>query len=274
MFRRSGSTVAYYVDGKLPNPHDDAFGAKLADQRFRSIETAASEETSIGWVTSGDPTGDTFELEDMDIDAGIWLRIRFDKKALPTVWLKIHRAVAERSAGRPLSARERKELKEDLSEKLLPRTLPTVQFVDVLYLPKQQRILLFGTSKRIREEFEKLFFKTFAVSVVAATPYTLAQHSGLGREALAYLDQVSPVPWPREGGVADRQMLADEDDGLEGDHEEEFDAEPSEPAPGATVTDARASETAATPEEASRPDEDADLEAIEIDLPEPTEHDA
>lgn len=193
--------MTFYVDGRLPQPNSDDFAAALATHRFRTIETAASEEVSIGWVTAGDPTGDTFEAEDMDLDAaGVWLRVRIDKKKLPTAWLQIHRAVAERSAGRALSARERRDLKDDLCDKILPRTLPSVQFIDALWRPKQQRLVLFTTSNSVREEFEKLFFKTFAVAPEPASPYSLATHAGLDREQLAYLEEVSPVPWPRAGG--------------------------------------------------------------------------
>ena len=210
MFRRSGSVVAYFVDGRIPNGEE--LQSKLAANRFRTIENAASEETSIGWVTAGDPTGDTFELEDMDLDASTWLRIRVDTKKLPAAWMAIHRSVAERSAGKKLSARERKELKEDLSQKLLPRVLPSVQFIDALYLPKQSRLLLFATSSRIREEFEKLFFRTFATPIVQADPYTLATHAGLDRDQAAYLEEVAPVPWPRDGKTEMRKPLEVEAD--------------------------------------------------------------
>ena len=205
LFRRSGSVVAYFVDGRLPAADSEEFAAQLAKHRFRTIETAANEDSSIGWVTAGDPTGDSFEYEDLELDPGVWLRVRIDKKKLPSAWLQIHRASAERSAGRPLSVRERRELKADLCERLLPRTLPSVQFVDALWLPKQKRVTLFATSKSVREEFEKLFFKTFAAPLEPATPYTLATHSGLDRDRLAYLEEVAPVRWPSEPGGTVRE---------------------------------------------------------------------
>ncbi|MCA8944089.1 MAG: recombination-associated protein RdgC [Planctomycetes bacterium] len=209
LFKRSGSVVTYFVDGKIPAITSDDFTAALANHRFRTIETAANEESSIGWVSAGDPTGDSFEVEDLDLDLGVWLRVRVDKKKLPAAWLQIHRATAERSAGRPLSVRERRELKEDLCERLLPRTLPSVQFIDALWLPKQSRVLLFSTSKSVREEFEKLFFKTFAVALEPVDPRSLAEHLGLGREALAYLDEVAPVNWPSRGDARAISTLAE-----------------------------------------------------------------
>jgi hypothetical protein len=199
MFRRSGSFTAFYVDGKIPEPGSEAFVEALRNHRFRTIENAASEEASVGWVTAGDPTGDTFEAEHMDLDRAMWLRVRFDKKKLPPIWVQIHRNEAERSAGRKLSAKERKDLKEDLQSKLLPRILPSVALVDVLYEPRGGLLLLFGTSKAVREDFVKLFFRTFAVNLVVADAYESAARAGLGRDAQAYLEEVAPVRWLRDG---------------------------------------------------------------------------
>ncbi|MBK8975201.1 MAG: recombination-associated protein RdgC [Planctomycetes bacterium] len=202
MFRRSGSFVAFHVEGRMPAPRSADFAGAMASQRFRSIEDAASEEASVGWVTPGDPTGDTFELEDLDLDRALWLRIRIDRKRLPAVWLRIRRGQAERSAGRKLSAAERRELKDALMDELLPRVLPAVQLVDVLYDPEQRLALLFGTATGLRDEFRKLWFRTFASDVVESDAGSLARRVGLDAAAERYLDEVSPVPWLRDRRAA------------------------------------------------------------------------
>ena len=199
MFRRSGGFTAYFVDGKVPEPGSPAFLDALSGNRFRSIESAASEEHSLGWVSPGDPTGDSFEAEDIDVDGALWLRVRMDKKKLPPIWVTIHRTEAERSRGKPMSARERKELRVDLEQRLLPRILPSVQLVDVLWDPKHQTVLLFTTSQSVREEFQKLFVRTFAAMLTEADPRELAKATGIDRDALAYLEEVAPVRWPRQG---------------------------------------------------------------------------
>lgn len=198
MFRRSGSVVSWFVDGKMPDPGSEAFVSALQNHRFRTIENAASEESSVGWVSPGDPTGSSFEREDLDLDLAVWLRMRIDQKKLPSAWVAIHRAEAERSAGRKLSVRERRDLKQSLMDSLLPRVLPSVRLIDALWAPKAGLVMLFGTAKSVREEFSKLFFRTFAVNLAEADPYGLATRVGLDREAQAYLDEVSPVPWPGE----------------------------------------------------------------------------
>ena len=149
--RKSGGVVPFFWQGKLVDPRNDEFSEHLSLQRFRTIENAASEEVSIGWVTPADPTGDNFSPEDLDGGIGTWLRFRIDKKSMPMKWLQIHRDAAEKARGKKLSAKERRELKDDLMDQLLPRVLPTITLVDALLFEERKTVLLFATSKAAKE---------------------------------------------------------------------------------------------------------------------------
>lgn len=206
--RRGGSASLFFVEGDLPSLQSEAFGAALATQRFRTIETAASEDTSIGWVCADDPSGESFPAEQIDLDRAVWLQVRIDKKKLPMRWVAIYRAAAERAAGRKLNGKERKALKEDLAETLLPRILPAVQILDVLVDRKAKRMILFSTSKTAREEFASLVHKTFVgVQVRAADPLQWALRSRITPEQRRYLEEVAPVNWPSQRPV--RPAIAD-----------------------------------------------------------------
>lgn len=198
LIRKSGGVVAFYWDGAITDPRDAAFGEALATRRFRTIENAASEEVSAGWVTPADPTGDSFDLEDLDGGVGTWLRFRIDKKVLPKKWLQIHRDAAEKSRGKKLSARERRELKDDLAEKLLPRVLPAITLVDALLYHDRRLVHLFATAKGARETFTKLFFETFATPLQRANPLVCGHRAGLDPRAAQELERIEPVRWPRE----------------------------------------------------------------------------
>ncbi len=197
--RRGGSASVFFFEGDLPSLHSDALGAALTAHRFRTIVDAASEEISIGWVSPEDPSGESFPREDHDLETGIWLQVRVDKKKLPMRWVAIHRAAAERAAGRRLNGKERKTLKEDLAETLLPRVLPTVQIIDVLVDPKGKRVLLFSTSQGMRDEFSKLWRLTFAANeLVPASAFEWARRGSLTAAQRTSLDEVAPVNWPRQ----------------------------------------------------------------------------
>ncbi|MCA8952927.1 MAG: recombination-associated protein RdgC [Planctomycetes bacterium] len=194
--RKGGGVVALFWQGKIADPADEAFCEALAGRRFRTIENAASEEISVGWVTSALPTGDEFALEDLDAGAGTWLRMRIDKKVLPKKWLAIHLETEERARGKKLPPRERRELKADIGEKLLPRVLPTINLVDALMFHERKTILLFATGSAVVEAFGKLFFETFALPLDRANPYVCATRAGLDRETTAALERAQPIRWP------------------------------------------------------------------------------
>ena len=195
-FRKSGGVVAFHWDGKIADPRDVAFAEALATRRFRTIENAASEEVSIGWVTPADPTGETFTIEDLDGGAGTWLRLRMDKKTMPKKWLQIHRDAAEKARGKKLSARERRELKDDLTEKMLPRVLPAITLVDALLFWDRKLVLLFATSKAAREAFGKLFFESFGSPLERANPLQSGLRAGLDPDTTHALERCEPMRWP------------------------------------------------------------------------------
>jgi hypothetical protein len=194
--RRSGGYTAFYWQGNLPDPGEEKFCEKLSERRFRTIESAASEEVSVGWVTPNDPTGDSFSPEDMDAGSAVWLRIRIDNKKLPTKWLQIHRDAAEKAAGRKLTARERRELKDDLTDKLMPRVLPTIQLIDALLYKERRTLLLMSTSKGVCEHFGKLFFESFGLPLDRNDPLSLGLRTGMDAENNARIERVDPIRWP------------------------------------------------------------------------------
>jgi Putative exonuclease, RdgC len=205
---RSGGLVGLYWHGKVPDPQSPAFADALREHRFRSIDSAASEEVSVGWVTPADPTGDHFAPEDLDGGPAAWLRLRIDKKVLPRPWLAIHRCVAEKARGRRLSGRERRELRDELEEQLLPRVLPTVGFVDALLMHERRLVLVLTTRKSALEAFGKLFFESFAVPLERADAYRRALALGLGEAAEGALERVEPVRWPSEHKDRERRARA------------------------------------------------------------------
>lgn len=190
-FRKSGSVVAFTWAGKLTDPTRPEFAEALAQRRFRTIENAASEEVSSGWCTAGAPSGDHFTPDELDGGPGTWLRVRTDRKTLPKEWLAQYRASAERAKGRRLTARERRELKDDLVEKLLPRALPKVAFTDALLFHEKRVVLLFATSKGARDTFGKLFFESFGVPLQALNALHLAPD-----ELRGAVEKLEPTRWP------------------------------------------------------------------------------
>lgn len=179
-FRRSSSFVRLLAGGGRLDPDDDAFFAAIAEHRFRGIENAASEETSVGWVSPGDPSGDELGREHLVFEDLVWLRMRIDRKRLPPAWRSIWLAAEIRArGGRPPGARERKAILADVERKVLPRVLPSVRLVDVVVDPQDASVLLFSTANAVEVECARLFRATFGVTLERAGPGALAARLGL-----------------------------------------------------------------------------------------------
>lgn len=192
--RRSGTFVAFALDAAI-DPRQDVFATALASQRFRTIDTAASEERSAGWVTPGDPTGDSFALEDMDAGHATWLRVRLDIKKLPKAQVQMALASAARAKGKPLTARERREVKDDLAERLLPRVIPSSTNIDALLFAEKRIVLVFAAGKSARETFGKLWHESFGVPLVALDPRGMALRSVEAPDVMA-VEKLEPTRWP------------------------------------------------------------------------------
>ncbi|MCA8972957.1 MAG: hypothetical protein KDC95_24450, partial [Planctomycetes bacterium] len=59
-----------------------------------------------------------------------------------------------------------------------------------------QLVMLFGTSNPVREAFLSLFYKTFGARLSAADPHRLALATGLDRQRIDALREITPVRWP------------------------------------------------------------------------------
>ncbi len=194
VLRRGGCAVAFRWEGRSADPRSPEFLAALRHGRFRTIERAASEESSAGWVTAGDPTGESCEVEDLDAGGHWWLRFRVDAKKFPASKLQMEIANAERSRGKQLSARERRELKDHLHEQLLPGLLPRTQFVDALVHRDLQSALLLSTSKAARETFAKLAKEPLGLEPKLQTSgeFAIAKHG-------AEIGKLQPTVFPGGG---------------------------------------------------------------------------
>lgn len=88
-------------------------------------------------------------------------------KRLPAELVQRHIATAEKARGKRMSARERRELKNDLAEQVLPRILPRSTNTDVLLcLGEGDRVLLFSTAVGARDTLQSLWLLAAAAFVL------------------------------------------------------------------------------------------------------------
>jgi DNA recombination-dependent growth factor C len=70
-----------------------------------------------------------------------------------------------KNTGKNMPRLERQEFKEKLMQELLKRTLPQVTYTDILWRADEHELMVFSSSKTVRQRVEQLFHQTFGKSL-------------------------------------------------------------------------------------------------------------
>ncbi len=127
--------------------------------------------------------------------SALLLRMRVDKKRLPSNAVRVRMAEALSEMGGKVAPSAKKELKEQIEKELLTRTVPSTMVVDVYWRPRDDTLLLSSTAVAVHDQFTQLFRETFGVSPMAATPTPLAERKGapqVTRDRLMRLAELNP----------------------------------------------------------------------------------
>ncbi len=139
-------------------------------------------ELAVGWVApehaDAESLGSTahWDMSTCQLLGGYLMRFRIDKRRVPSAllqWIlreRLLKAADDQKA--PLARKDRKALRDQTKAELLAHALPQISFADVFW--RNDHLLLFSTSKSVKEQFLELFHKTFAkdlkLSVIQITP--------------------------------------------------------------------------------------------------------
>lgn len=131
---------------------------------------------SMGWVrpltaTDEEAVSDDshWDMSDCHIDDGFLMRLRYERRKIPASLMQMlfRGKIREhlQKAGKPMPRAARQELKQQLMTDLLKRTLPVIQFTDVLWKEREGLLLVFSTSKSVRQRVEQMFHETFGTKL-------------------------------------------------------------------------------------------------------------
>jgi hypothetical protein len=156
---------------------------KKIQQSFISplqIEDTVDESVGFCHPFTGEPKLNS--IHSLIYDNALLFGLRFDKKKIPTTFLKLQLINALESLGhgiedeagraKKISKKIRDNLKEKMKEELLKATLPAIRLVEILWHLDTNEIWLLSTSASVVEQFEKIFFETFELILVHITAGT------------------------------------------------------------------------------------------------------
>lgn len=170
-------TVARFrVVGDLPEGWRDLFRDKLNEFAFQEPPQGTGKEEVEGWVQ-------VHNLLDTEFgDFNRWLysdvllfALRVDKKRLPA---KLFRATLEKKCAAWCAAKEvercpasvRQDLRDELEQDWLARTLPTVSVTEAAWHINRGWLLVHSLSEGMAERYRKRFFRTFGAKLVPWSP--------------------------------------------------------------------------------------------------------
>jgi hypothetical protein len=195
----ASSSVVRLIAAPPTRIRREALAAAVSRRAFREPELEAGDRREAsGWVGIHDPL--VTELGPADLFFQHWLVVgfRWDRRVVPPklLWIERRRLEAERRAERGverLSAPERKEIRDEVTQRLMARALPVPRLFDCIWNLETGHVYFTGKVRAARDAFAECFRQTFGVAPVPLIPYLAAEHVGLDARQVEALWAVEPA---------------------------------------------------------------------------------
>ncbi len=181
----------FRVVGDVPEGYREIYRDRLDEYAFKERPIEQGKEEQEGWVQVHNLLDNTFT------DMNKWLynnyavfALRVDKKSLPaklfnaTVAKKAEKWCLEHGTERCPTTIKR-QIKEELEEEWLKRTLPRVATTECCWNITEQYLLLHSLSEGSADRFRKRFFQTFAMKLVPWSPLDWIESQGSVEDLIA-----------------------------------------------------------------------------------------
>ncbi len=168
----------YVVLDPLPQDPRKRLEKGLRAHCFMPLDPMQELDRAAGWVSILDGEAAALAPEKLFFVAsgGEHLRVTLRSDVLKPPAAEVRRQAAVRAAekeateGRPLSRREQRELKEEVTRALRQRAFPRVKLVDVVWDLDGGRVWLWSQTKAGNELFLDLFAKSFGLRIEPEGP--------------------------------------------------------------------------------------------------------
>jgi recombination associated protein RdgC len=210
-FLSASTSVVRFVAVAPTTMEREKIAKAVTKRAFRESDDVGDPRQSWGWIAIHDPLLTTFTPADLFFHHYLVLAFRYDKRLVPPklLFLERRRLENERKAARgvtKLGAAERREIKDEIAQRLVTRALPTPRLFDVVWNLQNGRVYFSGKLRAARDAFADCFRDTFGVAPLPLIPYLAAEHVGLEGRQLEAVRAVEPsslgtVATPPDGDV-------------------------------------------------------------------------
>ena len=198
-FLSASTSVVRFVATAPARMERGAIATAVTKRAFRESDPDVGDPRQAwGWITIHDPLLTTFTPADLFFHHYLVLGFRYDKRLVPPklLMLERRRLENERKAARGvtrLGAAERREIKDEIAQRLVARALPTPRLFDVVWNLETGRVYFSGKLRAAREAFGDCFRETFGVAPIPLIPYLAAEHVGLQPRQIDAVRAVEPA---------------------------------------------------------------------------------
>jgi len=166
----------YRIEGEEPISFREFVDERLKKFAFTELEGSTDEKTT-GWVGLGNVLDTEFRNAYYSVGDYLAFSLRIDRRSVPAALQKKHVLESEEKARsmtgrRYLSKQERTEIKDMVRAKLMSKVMAVPALFDVCWCVSEKWLLLASLAPKVREDFEKLFKRTFELDPVPFVPWT------------------------------------------------------------------------------------------------------
>ena len=204
-------TVSYRVC-QLPEPLPEDALARFSDKAAGPLEYV-KEEPQWGWVSGRHLLETRIDEETAYMGGYLHLCLRQAQRKIPPALLKAECRMAElalaaEKGNEPVNRRERKQIKQDVSDRLLPKMPPQLSGIPFVVDHNAQQILVGATSDKQLDTFLAVFHQTFGFEPYAWTPEVYALDKvGADPNSLPELNFSPSLPDSSAGGTMGQNFL-------------------------------------------------------------------
>lgn len=161
---------------------------KLESRKFMPLGESIEDQERWGWITPEHLLDTRFDIGKCVREPYVVFALRIDKRRVPAplvrAYMKIEEEAHRATTGKPMKPTARREMRDDITMRLLERILPQSTAIPVIWSPSRQRVFFGSTSARTNDLFKPLFEDTFDLELTPMCPAGSAIALAQGRDDL------------------------------------------------------------------------------------------
>ncbi|MEO2169924.1 MAG: recombination-associated protein RdgC [bacterium] len=197
-FLSASSTIVRLHAQAPAKPDRSAMVDAISRHAFKDDEPGLPREEASGWVTIHDPMVTYFDTSDVFFQQYLLVGFRYDKRSVPAKLAWMERRVAERERRERdgverLTLSIRREIKEEVTDRLMQKALPVPRLFECAWNLDTGIVYFTTRTGTVQEAFQTAFRETFGVAPMPMIPYLTAEHVGLSAKVVDTFRGLEPA---------------------------------------------------------------------------------